>query len=69
MKAQQYLRQHYAERAEHRANQARRITGRKDIRTPRPSSAFSAGDRLALKPGRQPSSASNRSMRFSLSST
>ena len=32
MKAQQYLRQHYAERAEHRANQARRITGRKDIR-------------------------------------
>jgi 4-oxalomesaconate hydratase len=31
MKAQQYLRQHYAERAEHRANQARRITGRKDI--------------------------------------
>jgi 4-oxalomesaconate hydratase len=32
MKAQQYLRQHYAERAEHRANQARRITGSKDIR-------------------------------------
>jgi 4-oxalomesaconate hydratase len=31
MKAQQYLRQHYAERAEHRANHARRITGRKDI--------------------------------------
>ena len=32
MKAQQYLCQHYAERAEHRANQARRITGSKDIR-------------------------------------
>lgn len=32
MKAQQYLQQHYAERAEHRANHARRITGRKDIR-------------------------------------
>jgi len=32
MKAQKYLQQHYAERAEHRANQARRITGRKDIR-------------------------------------
>lgn len=32
MKAQQYLRQHYAERAEHRANHARRITGRKDIK-------------------------------------
>lgn len=32
MKAQQYLRQHYAERAEHRANHARRISGRKDIK-------------------------------------
>ncbi len=31
MKAQKYLQQHYAERAEHRANHARRITGRKDI--------------------------------------
>ncbi len=32
MKAQQYLQQHYAERAEHRANHARRMTGRKDIK-------------------------------------
>ncbi|PWB64200.1 MAG: PIG-L domain-containing protein [Betaproteobacteria bacterium] len=32
MKAQSYLRQHYAERAEHRGNHARRITGRKDIK-------------------------------------
>jgi 4-oxalomesaconate hydratase len=32
MKAQQYLRTHYAERAEHRANHARRISGRKDIK-------------------------------------
>ncbi len=32
MQAQQYLRQHYAERAEHRANHARRICGRKDIK-------------------------------------
>jgi len=32
MGAQQYLRQYYAERAEHRANHARRISGRADIR-------------------------------------
>jgi len=32
MGAQQYLRQYYAERAEHRANHARRISGRTDIR-------------------------------------
>jgi 4-oxalomesaconate hydratase len=32
MGAQQYLRQYYAERAEHRGNHARRISGRKDIR-------------------------------------
>jgi 4-oxalomesaconate hydratase len=31
MGAQNYLRQYYAERAEHRANHARRISGRKDI--------------------------------------
>ena len=32
MGAQGYLRQYYAERAEHRANHARRISGRSDIR-------------------------------------
>ena len=32
MGAQGYLRQYYAERAEHRANHARRISGRGDIR-------------------------------------
>jgi 4-oxalomesaconate hydratase len=32
MGAQSYLRQYYAERAEHRANHARRISGRSDIR-------------------------------------
>jgi 4-oxalomesaconate hydratase len=32
MGAQGYLRQYYSERAEHRANHARRISGRKDIR-------------------------------------
>jgi 4-oxalomesaconate hydratase len=32
MGAQGYLKQYYAERAEHRANHARRISGRKDIR-------------------------------------
>jgi 4-oxalomesaconate hydratase len=32
MGAQSYLRQYYAERAEHRANHARRICGRSDIR-------------------------------------
>lgn len=32
MAAQQYLRQYYTEQAEHRANQARRISGRQDIR-------------------------------------
>jgi 4-oxalomesaconate hydratase len=32
MQAQQYLQKHYAERAEHRANHARRISGRKDIK-------------------------------------
>jgi 4-oxalomesaconate hydratase len=32
MGAQAYLRQYYAERAEHRANHARRISGRSDIR-------------------------------------
>lgn len=32
MGAQQYLRQYYAERAEHRGNHARRISGRRDIR-------------------------------------
>jgi 4-oxalomesaconate hydratase len=31
MGAQSYLKQYYAERAEHRANHARRISGRKDI--------------------------------------
>ncbi len=32
MGAQSYLRQYYSERAEHRANHARRISGRTDIR-------------------------------------
>ena len=32
MGAQGYLRQYYSERAEHRANHARRISGRSDIR-------------------------------------
>jgi len=32
MGAQAYLRQYYSERAEHRANHARRISGRGDIR-------------------------------------
>lgn len=32
MKAQSYLRQYYAEQAEHRANHARRVSGSKDIR-------------------------------------
>jgi 4-oxalomesaconate hydratase len=32
MAAQQYLRQYYSEQAEHRANHARRASGRKDIR-------------------------------------
>ncbi len=32
MGAQSYLRQYYSERAEHRANHARRISGRSDIR-------------------------------------
>ncbi len=32
MEAQQYLRQYYTEQAEHRANHARRVSGRKDIR-------------------------------------
>jgi 4-oxalomesaconate hydratase len=32
MGAQGYLRQYYAERAEHRANHARRVSGRGDIR-------------------------------------
>jgi 4-oxalomesaconate hydratase len=32
MRAQAYLRQYYSERAEHRANHARRISGRSDIR-------------------------------------
>lgn len=32
MQAQQYLRQYYGERAEHRANHARRISGNKEIR-------------------------------------
>jgi 4-oxalomesaconate hydratase len=32
MAAQEYLRQYYAQRAEHRANHARRICGRNDIR-------------------------------------
>ena len=32
MGAQSYLRQYYSERAEHRANHARRISGRNDIR-------------------------------------
>ncbi len=32
MAAQGYLRQYYAERAEHRANHARRISGNKAIR-------------------------------------
>ena len=32
MGAQEYLRQYYTERAGHRANHARRISGRSDIR-------------------------------------
>lgn len=32
MKAQSYLQQYYAERAEHRGNHARKVTGNKDIR-------------------------------------
>lgn len=32
MAAQQYLRQYYTEQAEHRANHARRVSGRKEIR-------------------------------------
>jgi 4-oxalomesaconate hydratase len=32
MAAQEYLRQYYTERASHRANHARRISGAKDIR-------------------------------------
>ena len=32
MKAQQYLQQYYAERAEHRGNHARKVTGNKEIR-------------------------------------
>lgn len=32
MAAQEYLRQYYTEQAEHRANHARRVSGRKDIR-------------------------------------
>src|SRR5579884_267926 len=32
MAAQQYLRQYYTEQAEHRANHARRVSGKKDIR-------------------------------------
>jgi len=32
MAAQQYLRQYYSEQAEHRANHARRVSGKKDIR-------------------------------------
>ncbi len=32
MAAQQYLRQYYIEQAEHRANHARRVSGKKDIR-------------------------------------
>ncbi len=32
MGAQSYLKQYYSERAEHRANHARRICGRSDIR-------------------------------------
>jgi 4-oxalomesaconate hydratase len=31
MAAQQYLRRYYSERAEHRANHARRVSGRKEI--------------------------------------
>ncbi len=41
MGAQGYLKQYYSERAEHRANHARRISGRKDIRRPRRSCARS----------------------------
>jgi 4-oxalomesaconate hydratase len=32
MKAQSYLQQYYAERAEHRGNHARKVTGNKEIR-------------------------------------
>ena len=32
MGAQNYLKQYYSERGEHRANHARRISGRSDIR-------------------------------------
>ena len=32
MGAQAYLQQYYSERAEHRANHARRVSGRSDIR-------------------------------------
>jgi 4-oxalomesaconate hydratase len=32
MGAQSYLRQYYSERAEHRANHARRISGRSDVK-------------------------------------
>jgi 4-oxalomesaconate hydratase len=32
MKAQSYLQQYYAERAEHRGNHARKVTGNKNIR-------------------------------------
>jgi 4-oxalomesaconate hydratase len=32
MAAQQYLRQYYTEQAEHRANHARRVSGKKDVR-------------------------------------
>ena len=39
MKAQQYLQTYYAQRAEQRANHARRASGDKSVSTPRPSSA------------------------------
>ena len=32
MRAQRYLQQYYAERAEHRGNHARKVTGRQEIR-------------------------------------
>lgn len=32
MKAQQYLQEYYAQRAEHRANHARKVSGRKEVR-------------------------------------
>ena len=41
MKAQSYLQTYYAQRAEQRANHARRASGNQAVATPRPSSASS----------------------------